>query len=351
MKEILQFGFVNIEDEKVYSVKLSDKQKEQFGFNNNEKSVWDYFEAYLEDNKLKDFLSNEFTKKINETFPKELKASCIYCNGNSKKEEDKKCYNYHVEGRLNEFLAVWWFVNIIEQNKRILYEKATLRSLSIKFYECFLFKNGRVAFDLRKITMYCLNQGFLTLSKIFSKNDKIKNLEIINRAIDELDTEYLRIKMFENDEPYHIKPQKDFFKNKRRFYKEQIKIENLSKSNYKNEEISNFDEVKDCKTEIWFLVGCMFASGKMEKYYFINDKDTTVFKDGFNASKAAKDLGNNSYNKFILATINNYPANNRNGNKNIFNSREKMQKIISHCESLNVEVVPYFKKRLPDEKI
>ncbi|WP_369013155.1 hypothetical protein [Flavobacterium anhuiense] len=346
MKEILQFGFVNIEDEKVYSVKLSEEQKEQFGFNKKETSVLDYYDSYLDDAKLKDFLSNEFTKKIDETFPKEIKALCTYCNGNSKNEEDKKCNSYHLEGRVNEFLAVWWFVNIVEQNKSILYEKTALKDLSIKLYECFLFKNGRVAFDLRKITMYCLNQGFLTLSKIFAQNDKIKNLEIINRAIDELDTEYLRIKMFENDSPYHIKPQKDFFKNKRKFYKEQIKIEKLSKSNYKNEQV-----VKEYKNEIWFLLGCMFAFGKMEKYYYVNDKGNTVFKEGFNPPKVAKDLGNKRYDKFILATINNYPISNTNGNKNIFNSREKMQKIISYCESLNVEVIPYFKKRLPEEEI
>lgn len=351
MKEILHLGFADIENEKVYRVELDDKQKEIFGFNSGEKSVWDYFDNYLGDNKLKDFLCNEFTKKIDETFPKELKATCAFCNGKSENEGDKKCNNYHIEGMANEFIAVCWFVDIIEQNKKLLFEKSVLKNLSIKFYECFLFKDGRVSFDLRKITMYCLNQGFLTLSKLFAQNDKIKNLQIINQAIDELDSEYLRIKMFENVEPYHIKPQKDFLKNKKRYYKEEIKIENISKSNNKNKQNSNFNVIKDYKSEIWFLLGFMLASGKMEKYYYVNDSQTTVFKEGFNSSKIAKELGNNSFNKFILATINNYPISNTNGNKNIFNSREKMQKIISHCESLRVDIIPYFKKRLPNEKV
>jgi hypothetical protein len=147
---------------------------------------------------------------------------------------------------MNEFFAVWWFVNIVENNKQLLSDKDALKKLSIKLYECFLFKDGRVFFDLRKLTMYCLEQGFLTLSKIFAKNDKINSLEIINQAIENLDSEYLSIKMFEKTEPYHIEPQKMFLESKRKSIKEQLKIDRLkSKQNPPQQiETNKLDEIK-----------------------------------------------------------------------------------------------------------
>ncbi|MGG7036272.1 MAG: hypothetical protein ACI7YS_13905 [Flavobacterium sp.] len=227
MIETFHIGFNNIEEEKIYTLKLTEKQKEALGFNKNEKNIWDYFDNYLNDKKLKDDLQKKFAEFINKTLPKAVKESCTVCNGNSKDDNDKKCGIYHAEGKMNEFFAVLWFVNIVENNKQLLSDKETLKKLSIKLYECFLFKDGRVFFDLRKLTMHCLEQGFLTLSKIFAKNDKINSLEIINQAIENLDSEYLSIKMFEKTEPYHIEPQKMFLKSKRKSIKEQLKIDKL----------------------------------------------------------------------------------------------------------------------------
>lgn len=251
MIETFHIGFNDIAKEKIYKLELSEEQKEALGFNKNknDKTIWDYFDNYLNDKKLKEYLNTEFTKAINKTLPKEVKEGCLYCTGNdeSVKEEDRKCYNYHVEGQMNEFFAVWWFVNIVENNRQLLSENEALKKLSIKLYECFLFKDGRVFFDLRKLTMYCLEQGFLTLSKIFAKNDKIKSLEIINQAIENLDSEYLSIKMFEKTEPYHIEPQKMFLESKRKSIKEQLKIDRLKskKNEPQQNESSIIDEVKN----------------------------------------------------------------------------------------------------------
>lgn len=250
MIETFHIGFNDIAKEKIYKLELSEEQKEALGFNKNknDKTIWDYFDNYLNDKKLKEYLNTEFTKAINKTLSKEVKEGCLYCTGNdeSVKEEDRKCYNYHVEGQMNEFFAVWWFVNIVENNRQLLSENEALKKLSIKLYECFLFKDGRVFFDLRKLTMYCLEQGFLTLSKIFAKNDKINSLEIINQAIENLDSEYLSIKMFEKTEPYHIEPQKMFLESKRKSIKEQLKIDRLKskKNEPQQNESSIIDEVK-----------------------------------------------------------------------------------------------------------
>jgi hypothetical protein len=102
----------------------------------------------------------------------------------------------------------------------------------------------------------------------------------------------------------------------------------------------------DYKNEIWFKVGLLFAEGKMDRYYY--DKKPG-FKDKYTAPKVAEELGNSDFNKIILATISNYDKNNSNANKNIFNSRDKMQKIIVHCKEKNIPVIPYFISRLPAE--
>ena len=63
----------------------------------------------------------------------------------------------------------------------------------------------------------------------------------------------------------------------------------------------------------------------------------------------AKELGDKKYEKVVLATLQNYGPDNTNANKNIFNSCDKMMKIIEHCEDNNITVISHFKDRLPDE--
>ena len=102
------------------------------------------------------------------------------------------------------------------------------------------------------------------------------------------------------------------------------------------------------KTQNLFKVGLLFAKGEMNKYFTINNKNSIVMNSEYTAPKIAKELGNESYNKYILASINNYRGR-ENGNKNIFNSTDMMTKIISHCEVEKIPVDTYFKSRLPIE--
>lgn len=103
------------------------------------------------------------------------------------------------------------------------------------------------------------------------------------------------------------------------------------------------------KTQNLFKVGLLFAMGKMNKYFTVTSQDKTIMKAGYSAPSIAIELKNNAYNKWILATINNYTNDNANGNKNIFNSRDMMTKIIDHCKAKKINVDPYFKSRLPAE--
>lgn len=104
--------------------------------------------------------------------------------------------------------------------------------------------------------------------------------------------------------------------------------------------------VKNHKSEIWFQVGLLFAKGDMNKYY--NPKKSG-FKDGYSAPKVAREIGHENYDKFILATINNYHPDNTNANKNIYNFKDKMDKIIKHCNEHLITIDTYFLSRLPIE--
>lgn len=103
------------------------------------------------------------------------------------------------------------------------------------------------------------------------------------------------------------------------------------------------------KNQILFKVGLLFAKGEMDKYFKIDRHGRIIKKPEYSAPQIAKELNNESYNKYILATLNGYPPTNPNGNKNIFNSTDMMTKIMRHCEEEKIEVTPYFKSRFPKD--
>lgn len=111
------------------------------------------------------------------------------------------------------------------------------------------------------------------------------------------------------------------------------------------------------KDEVWFKVGVLLASGKMHKYYTIDSKGIMHLKDSYTAPRVAEEIEDKKgdvekvkkYDKVVLATLKNYGPENTNANKNIFNSRDKMAKIIEHCKENGIPVIPHFKDRLPPE--
>jgi hypothetical protein len=95
----------------------------------------------------------------------------------------------------------------------------------------------------------------------------------------------------------------------------------------------NIIEDKDEK-KIWFQVGLLFANGAM---------DELIIKFDRNASKIAEHLNNSSYNKYILATMNNYTQSNK--DKNIYYNKNKVSKIIKYCKINNIKVTEKFIKQ------
>ena len=134
-------------------------------------------------------------------------------------------------------------------------------------------------------------------------------------------------------------------------FKDTINEKNLKLKEYIKEKIvllenpvapqkaQDIKPIKSYKTEIWFEVGLLFAIGEMDKL---------IKEHGRNATLIAKKT-NPKYNKSILATMNNYNKNNTNGEKNIYNSRDKMQKIIEHCKLNDIVITSDFSNLLPTD--
>lgn len=98
------------------------------------------------------------------------------------------------------------------------------------------------------------------------------------------------------------------------------------------------NKVKNNQEKIWFKVGLLFANGKMDELLeYFNDSVT----------KTAEHLEKPNYNKYILATKNNYTK--TNSDKNIYSKRSKMIEIINYCKKNNIVVTEDFINRIPSE--
>lgn len=118
----------------------------------------------------------------------------------------------------------------------------------------------------------------------------------------------------------------------------------------KKEQTESVKPDEDYKTQNLFKVGLLFATGKMNEYLTINGSNKElVSKNGLSPLRIANELGSPSFEKWILASKNNYTSDNKNGNKNIFNNLDMMTKIIDHCKAEKTEIDPYFMSRLPIE--
>ncbi|WP_417237210.1 hypothetical protein [Bizionia paragorgiae] len=280
---------------------------------------------------LTDINGNVLIPLISNFFVKRKENEVIKFNPNNKQEARRALDNL-VEILYIGFedkLSGYFTIDLTDEAKK-KYSMSTEKPLKVLKIQCY--------FDL-------INKWLRYLGNVFNYEFKLlfylKFKEKIKNDILSFDTGLSQLKAPKN----HIEFAKKWLKETDKI----IKLEKPSKSITIHKQSPKNVTEKDFKEEIWFKVGLLFASGAMEKYYFINEKNKTIFKEGYSAPKVAKDLDNDNYNKFILATINDYPSTNPNGNKNIFNSREKMQKIIQHCIINRINITPYFSNRLPPE--
>ena len=237
----LALRFKNIDNLKPTTVKLPQETIDYLDHQTG-KPPYEYIKVYLKDNKLYKSISEKYIDYVNKTLPKKTKDSCQYCNGDSKDENNKKCNNYHNEAQMNFYFASFEFVSVVERNKHLIKDNTLRKKLTLQFYECFAFSNGRVIFDLEKMAMLCLKAGFLSLSRVFANNSNLQNLSIINSTINELNDEELNAEMFNKEKSIYLEPQKTFFKNKYEHYERKHFIEkekNVTKTSKNKKENTN----------------------------------------------------------------------------------------------------------------
>lgn len=200
-----------------------------------------------------------------------------------------------------------------------------------------------VLLNLTNSLLTKINTTALYKNGLLTEPQKIKLELVLNEREMELKQGY--INNSKDEEQRYRKILKKWFEDEKRFIDEVTSV--LKALPPQQPETVKPDEAY--KTQLLFKVGLLFAKGEMNKYFTVNSKGTTVMNGGFSALKIAKEIGNESYNKYILATINNYTPDKENGSKNIFNSPDMMSKIIACCEAENIAVDAYFRSRLPIE--
>lgn len=95
-------------------------------------------------------------------------------------------------------------------------------------------------------------------------------------------------------------------------------------------------KTKNAIDKHWFIIGLLFANGRIKELY----KD---FKSG---TQIAIHLGNTNYRPYITET----KGNSTNSDKNIYNSYEKMKTIFDYCIEKNIEICDEFKSIYNDIK-
>ena len=88
----------------------------------------------------------------------------------------------------------------------------------------------------------------------------------------------------------------------------------------------------DYRKELWFIVGLLFANGKM---------DLLLKEFGNNGTTIAKHLGNKSFRPYITTTIGGHSKT----DKNIFHSPEKIALLFNHCLAEGIEMTQAFKTK------
>ena len=233
-----------------------------------------------------------------------------------------------------------------DSKKTIICSKESIEQIGVEANNN-LIVNYQIELNVRVAFLKFLERQQMIFEKDFliERNDFYKRcLTSINIKLTELSKKGNRILRGLNGMGTHPDPL---------LYLEYMKREIKHKSLQTNEtpkpqqsELVNPDEVY--KTQILFKVGLLFAAGKMNKYFTINSKNNEIVSNGLSPLKIANELGNPSFEKYILASKNNYKTG-ENKNKNVFNSFDMMTKIIDHCKVNNLPIEPYFISRLPKE--
>lgn len=191
------------------------------------KTYVDYIKEFLITENNYDIINTAFLKAMKESVPECVRAECVYCNGDSKDEADKACQKYYLQMQVTFVLAANEFVSLILAHPHIYNNKKVLLEVTQDFFRSlsFLKDKGIMYFDLENMCKCILNAGFRSLSKIFSKSETLKNLQIINDNIDDIEQRKIQNEIFDKEDEDYLEHQHKFFESKQRYYKEKLLLE------------------------------------------------------------------------------------------------------------------------------
>lgn len=222
---------INIpEDSKLVSIPMSKELNEYFKKENKKNYIY-YLKKFIGGDKNYEIAFDTVKDCMKKALPKDRKESCKYCLGLSDDKGDKLCERYNSQMMFTYFVAGNEFLRIVFKNKFLQTDKVILQKLTINFFDClhFIENQGKMYFDLDKMCRYCLHAGFLSLSKMFSSSSSLNNIKVINESLNSLHDEELENRIHNKEDGNYIDIQKNFFENKRRYYKDNIYIENERK--------------------------------------------------------------------------------------------------------------------------
>lgn len=186
-----------------------------------------YIKKFIGGQKNFDIVNKAFQVSMKKAIPDNLKDECLWCQGKSKDEADKKCNLYYWQMEATYMMAATEFVLLVRHNKNVLRDPVYIQQLTIEFFNSFHFiKNrGVVYIDLDLILRHTLNAGFLSLSKMFSQSKTLNNLKFINKSLDEIDLRELQNDTLQKEDEDYLHLQRKFFETKNRFYEKALLIE------------------------------------------------------------------------------------------------------------------------------
>ncbi|MDD7886124.1 hypothetical protein [Flavivirga sp. 57AJ16] len=231
-KKTIGFEITMREDEKVTIIEPPEKTKAYLRSLFPKKNHTDYLTEFLASKKNYEIAINAIHDAMERSLPKEIKKKCQYCNGESEDKCDKKCTKYVLQMQMTFMVAANEFIHIVFKNRFIYNNKSNLQKLTIEFFNCFRFIEGKglMYFDLDQMCRSALNFGFLSLSELFAKSETLNAYTIINQTLDSINDEDLQNKVLQRKDENYIELQKEFFENKLRYYKEKIFVEEKDRS-------------------------------------------------------------------------------------------------------------------------
>lgn len=269
-------------------VKLPKKTIKALGLDKKGNSPHDFLGKYV-GKKEYEQLGNLFKNYLELSFGKDFKKDCEVCNGDNTDERYKKCYPYHTEAKMNFFMAAHFFVSKVEANKHLIKEEQR-KQLTLNFFECFFFVKGRVCFDLKKMSMHCLNAGLFTLSQIFYESNTLRAMSVVNDNLNVLLDEKRKIELLDDYIPFELEPQIEFFEQKAKNLEKEYFIEKESGKPQRSKiivEKNNTDLVAKVINEISVNGKDLNSTYKeLKSSWLENNKDTSEidFIDSFDFS-------------------------------------------------------------------